>query len=138
LEKQISNGGKGFGYADVVFEDHNLAIELKGLKSDYKKGVGQAINYECGGYSSALVVPKDGVRYELLDVVTRASIGLISISSSRRDSDIHLTVHYEPSGGWPFESDENKTPPQKRGTPKSARDPEEIIIDESTDWQKYV
>jgi len=130
LEKDIRIGDKHFGIADVVFDSNQLAIEVKGNRGVYKECIGQAINYECGGYNSAIVVPENGVNAELFDSACRASVGLLTISSNRK-----LTVHYPPSGGWPFGYDEMKTPePKDKKNPE--RDNPNIVIDEDVNWEK--
>jgi len=132
LEKDLCHNDAHYGRADIVFDNENLAIEVKGGRNTYKECIGQAIKYSCAGYRSAIVIPESNLWEPLFNASLRAKVGLITISYDKK-----LTICHQPVGGWPFEFDERVTPYPKDRVKKPSRS-SELIIDESTDWEKRI
>lgn len=129
LEKDIESGSCHYGRADIVFPDHNLAIEVKGERRRYKECIGQAIRYECGIDRAAIVLPEGNVSQSLFNAVCRAGVGLITVSKN-----LNLCIHHEPNGGWPFGYD-NKIPLENRDR-KKYEQKADIIIDKNVNWEE--
>lgn len=78
-ESEVKKERAQDGYRiDVAIPNELIAIEVKGEKNAIKKGVGQCIRYEVGGWSSYLCISKHYVNDTVKNMCLQAGVGLIS------------------------------------------------------------
>lgn len=106
LEKQLGDMTGGYGVADIVFPNYQIAVECKSSSADMRKGIGQSMMYESAGYKSALAVPSNRVDGQVFDAVSQTPLCLIGV---QRLGDPIL--YQDIRGGWPFPTEVEGRPP---------------------------